>query len=231
MRSVGIVVIGLACMMLVGCAQLDTLLNPEPTTEGGSRVASKLEGLPKPDPAKVKTVTVYQFKNKSGWVHGLTMGQGMREQLITALIRSGHFKVVERGELGDIQTEKALARSGQATGDAAKTKIMGAQLIFAGAITEMDQTGGGSLGGSRFGTGVRVSMSKATVAIDMRVIDVGTSQVLDSIPVRKETKKTGVSAHSWGLSGGVKVTGALDLAVREVIELAVYELVQKHGAF
>jgi len=222
--------IGLACVMLVGCAQMDSLLNPEPTSKGGSRVASKLKDLPRPDPAKVKTVTVYQINNKSGWVHGLTMAHGMRDQLITGLVKSGHFKVVERATLGDIQTEKALARSGQATGDAAKTKIMGAQLIFTGAVTEMDQTGGGRLGAGAFGSGVGVSMSTATVAIDMRVIDAGTSQVIDSIDVRRKLRKTGLAAHTWGLSGNVKVTNALDLAVREVLDQAVYELVTKHGA-
>ena len=230
MRATITVAAILVCGYMAGCAQLDALLNPMPTTEG-SRVTQKLRSIPAADPAKVKTVTVYRFKNKTGFPHGLALSNGMTDQLITALVKTGHFKVVERAELGDVMTEKQLQKSGAATGDAGKTKLMGAQLIFAGAVTELDETGGANVGFGHWGTTVGIKTMTAQVGLDMRVIDSGTGQVLDSIDVRRKVRKSGFSAgHKWGIGGGVKISNAMDLAVRETLEEAVYQLVTRYGA-
>jgi curli biogenesis system outer membrane secretion channel CsgG len=225
MRLLALGTIGLASSILIGCSGL----NPEPTTEG-SRVAPKLRELPPADPANVKTVTVYRFENKTSYQYGLPLSNGMTDQLITGLVKSGHFKVVERAVLEDLMTERDLQASGEAEGSAADKKLMGADLIFAGSVTELDEKGGGSVGLRHWGVGVGVAQTTAQVGLDMRVIDAGTGQILDSIDVRREVKKSGMSAgHRWGIGGGIEISNALDLAVRETLDEAVYQLVTRYG--
>jgi len=216
---------------LFGCfAAGCSFLNPEPTTEG-SRVAPKLGEIPPPDPDKVKTVTVYKFENKTSYQYGQPLSHGMTDQLITGLVKTGHFKVVERAVLEDVMTERNLQKSGEASGKAGDSQLMGADLIFAGAVTELDEKGGGEVGVRRWGVGLGVSSMTAQVGLDMRVIDAATGQILDSIDVRREVKKSGMSAgHRWGIGGGVEISNALDLAVREVLDEAVYQLVTRYGA-
>lgn len=230
MRYAHVMLAVIVCSLSVGCQQIDQVLNPMPTTQG-SRVSDKLGSIPRPDPANVKTVTVYRFTNKTGFPHGLAISNGMTEQLITALVKTGHFKVVERAELGDVGMEKQLQASGQASGDAGTTQMMGAELIFAGAVTELDETGGGSLAVGHGNLGVGLRTVTAQVGLDMRVIDVGTSQILDSIDVRRKVRRSGMTAaHTWGVSAGVEISNALDLAIRETVEEAVYQLVTRYGA-
>lgn len=230
MRFVHVMLLAAAFSLLMGCEQLQTALSPMPTTRG-SRVTPRLQQIPLPDPANVKVVTVYRFQNKTGFPHGLAIANGMTDQLITALVKTGHFRVVERATLADVSMERQLQESGEATGPAPGTKMMGAELIFAGSVTELGETGGGGLDISRGNIDLGLQVAQAQVGLDMRIVDVGTSQVLDSIDVRKTVRKTGLTAgHSWGISGGVQITNALDLAIRETIEEAVYQLVMKYGA-
>ncbi|MBI4880323.1 MAG: hypothetical protein HY812_11795 [Planctomycetes bacterium] len=224
------VMLSLACLLAAGCQQVDEFLNPSPTTEG-SRVSEKLTQLPAPEAGKVKTVTVYKIENKTGFPHGLEITNGMTDQLITALVKTKHFKVVERAVLDDVLTEKNLQRAGETTGTVGETQMMGAELIFAGAVTEMDQKGGFGVDLGHSGLGAGLKSYTAQVGLDIRIIDAATSEVLDSIDVRREVKKTGLSGgSSWGVSAGVEISNALDLAVRETLEEAVFQLVTRFGA-
>ena len=218
------------CCVALGCASVDEFLNPSATTEGGSRVTSKLRALPKPDPALKKTITVYRFQNKTSFLAGLHITNGMTDQLITGLVKSGHFKVVERNTLGDLMTEKALQKSGEATGSAAGKKITGADLIVTGAVTELDQTSMGGVNVGGWHGRVGVDLHSATVALDLRIIDAGTSEIVDSIDVRKKLRKAGISGGYHWSHAKIKVSNALDLAIRECLEEAVYEMVIRHGA-
>ena len=86
----------------------------------------------------------------------------------TGLVKTGHFKVVERAVLDDVMTENSLQQGGE---------------------------------------------------------------ILDSIDVRREVKKSGVSGgHYWGIGGGVEISNALDLAVLETLDEAVYQLATRYGA-
>lgn len=224
----GMVFLGLG--LFVGCQATRNALDPMPTTKG-SRIESKLRDIPKPDPAKVKTVTVYRFQNKTGFPHGLQLTNGMLDMLMTALVDTGHFRVVEREGLDEIMTEKDLQRAGEATGGAGSTKMHGADLIFKGAVTELDQTGGGDFRLHHGDVGVGLETWTANVGLDIRVIDAATSEVMGSVDVRKTTRRTGISgSHRWGVSGGVEISNALDLAIRETIDEAVYQLVTRYGA-
>jgi curli production assembly/transport component CsgG len=229
MRAILLMLAAALCAVGTGCESVNEFMNPSPTARG-SRVTETLRTIPAPDPAKVRTVTVYRFENKTGFLHGLAITNGMTDQLITALVKTRHFRVVERAVLGDLATEKELQSSGAATGEAGETKLVGAQLIFTGAVTELDDTGGGGVGLRKWGVGVGANTRTAQVGLDMRVVDSGTGVVLDAIDVRRKVRKTGMRAGAWGVSGNVTISNAMDLAIRETIEEAVYQIVMRFGA-
>jgi curli biogenesis system outer membrane secretion channel CsgG len=215
-------------LALLGCEGMNEFLNPSPTTQG-SRVSEKLREIPPPAPDQVKTVTVYQFENKTGWPKGLAISNGMTDQFITALIKTGYFQVANRADLSQIMTERSLQQSGQATSEVGSTKLAGASLIFAGAVTELDEKGGIGLGIGGHSGHIGAEMVRAQVGIDVRVTDVATGLVIDSIDVRREVRKTGMSAGGYGVHGEVEMSNAMDLAIRETIEEAVYQIVMKYG--
>ena len=78
--------------------------------------------------------------------------------------------------------------------------------------------------------GVGANTRTAQVGLDMRVVDSGTGVVLDAIDVRRKVRKTGMRAGAWGVSGNVTISNAMDLAIRETIEEAVYQIVMRFGA-
>jgi curli biogenesis system outer membrane secretion channel CsgG len=228
MRLTPLLMIAAACAMLAtGCQAIDGILNPMPTAQG-SRV--ELSGLPQPNPENKRVVTVYRFDNRTGFPAGLAISNGMTDMLINTLVQTGHFRVVEREQLDTILTEKRLQSSGMASGEAAKTKILGAALIIKGSVTELNETGGGGLSASQWGLSAGVRTRTANVGLDLRVFDAATSEVLGTVDQRKTVRKAGMRAGYGGVAGDVELSNAMDLAIREVIDAAIVELVTKYGS-
>ena len=104
------------------------------------------------DPNK-PTVTVYGFdvKASSGVFHDAKwdIGTGMGEMLVQSLMNTGKVNVVERLNIGDITFEQDLVSQGRVSkSTGAKTgKMIGAQYIVRGAITEFDVEEAGGMGG------------------------------------------------------------------------------------
>ncbi len=181
-----------------------------------------------------KTVAVIQFDNKSGWRGSWEIGWGMQEMLATALVESGRFTVLERQELGGILTEQNLAASGRsAEGAAAAIGQLGrAQIAIAGAITEFEHKAGGEGAGVRV-RGIRLggSQERAHVALNMRLIDTTTGEVLDSIRVAGSAAsrglKVGYSSSDFGGDiGGFRKT-PLGEATQEAIDEAVKRIIDR----
>ena len=138
--------------------------------------------LPAPSGPK-KAIAVGTFENKAGgWAHW-DLGTGMAEMMTTALIRSNAFIVLERPEIEKVITEQDFGVSGRtAGGEAAQIgKILKAQIMISGAVTEFEASGGGQGGGFAVkGFNIGVNRSIAKVAVNVRIYDTTTGQVLDS---------------------------------------------------
>jgi curli biogenesis system outer membrane secretion channel CsgG len=157
-----------------------------------------LEALP-PRPLELRpVVTIYQFRSGTAQVPATAATDMFTE----ALVKSHQFRVVERVEVArDVMPEKQFNGAGQATGTVAQQQLRGAQYVFEGIVSEANagepqHQGGISIGGLNLGG----SNNKDTIAIDVRILDAGTRDILDSVTARMEFKGT-----SAGLSG----TGAL----------------------
>jgi curli biogenesis system outer membrane secretion channel CsgG len=144
---------------------------------------------PKPLEQRVP-VAIYEFH--SG-VQGVSVAAAT-DIFTTTLIESRQFRVVERNRLNQgVLYEKQLNGAGQASGDAAQHQLRGARYLFEGTVTEAnpgaDQKQGGiSIGGLSLGGG----KSKDTIAVDVRILDANTGDVLDSVSVSKVLNDSGV---------------------------------------
>jgi len=84
-------------------------------------------------------VAVADFEVKAAKATG-EIGSGLREMLVTALINSNRFSVVERQDLKAVMQEQELAASGAAQSGSGpqRGKIKTADLIISAAVTEFE---------------------------------------------------------------------------------------------
>ena len=177
-----------------------------------------------------KRIAVADFEDKShhSWWSGDNVGTGMSDMLATALMDTGRFIVLERQRVGDIIKEQDLVSAGRISKKSgAKTgKIIGAQFMIYGAVTEFEQNErGGGFGFGYKGIGIGVSGSKAHVGIDMRVYDTTTGQIIASKRAVGTCSESGLSlgVARGGINFGVGSFQKTPIgkASREAIEEAV----------
>ena len=140
-------------------------------------------------------VTAFENKVKTPWWGpSWKIGEGLAEMLTSELSKTGQFIVVERQALGDIVKEQELGQSGLIRGEtAARTgQILGAQIVVRGAVTEFEEQASGGGAGIRFGGfGAEGSVRNAHVALDIRLIDTSTGQVIASHNAAKSAPAAG----------------------------------------
>ena len=179
-----------------------------------------------------KRIGVTDFENKVGSVwwndRSWKIGEGMAEMLITALVESGRFIVVERKELDDVIREQDLGTGGRISPEtAAKVgKILGAQILIRGAVTEFEESKSGKGGGIGY-KGIVVGGSKVRgyVATEIRLVDSTTGQVLDSHRSTGESKKGGLSIGVRSGDVSFEGSGFKKTAMGEAVNKAIRDMV------
>lgn len=179
-----------------------------------------------------KIVAVSRFDNKTAY-SAATIGDGMADQLTDALMQSGKFIVMERQNIKDVIKEEDFANSGRvAKAKSAETgKLVAAQILVQGTITEFDNNSSGSQSGVGV-AGFRIGNKKdeAHIGLIIRLIDTTTGEVLASQRVEGKAKSGGLSlgvntgGAQFGTSGfdktpmGKAVQMAIDDAVNQISE-------------
>ena len=179
-----------------------------------------------------KRIAVLDFELKAPGAKK-EVGEGLTEMTITALTGTERFIVVERTELDEVLKEQNLGKSGNVReGTEAQTgQILGAQLLLKGAVTELqEKDSGGGIGAVVGKVAGGVGKVTAKVAVDMRLIDTSTGEIIASHRAEAKTSAT-------GLAGGMKIKGipiaggyfssrAMEEAARDAIEEVVDVVVE-----
>ncbi|MBI5787252.1 MAG: hypothetical protein HZA78_00155 [Candidatus Schekmanbacteria bacterium] len=121
-----------------------------------------------------KRVAVIDFENKTAYGRE-RLGSSAADILTTELVKSQQFIVIERAKLNQIMEEQGLGMSGVIDPKTATRagQILGLNAIVTGAVSQF--------GIKSQGTDVGFYKSKlqiAETAVDLRVIDTGTGQIL-----------------------------------------------------
>jgi curli biogenesis system outer membrane secretion channel CsgG len=177
-------------------------------------------------------VGVAKFENTSGFFSSLSLGRNLGVMLESALIDSGRFVVLERGNLGAVISEQDLQSSGRASGGtkvAQTGKLRSAKYLISGAVTQAQNNTSGSRGGFSFkGISLGASGGKATITTIVKVIDTTTGEILTKKSITGKAGKRGLKLgyHGSALGGLRGDIGAfsktpLGEAAQDVINEAV----------
>jgi curli biogenesis system outer membrane secretion channel CsgG len=156
------------------------------------------------------TVSVPAFKNTvtqpTWWWQG-PVAEDLAAALANELQATGTLQVVERNQLKDVLSEQELAELGivRKGPDAARRgQMRGARYIVLGTVTSYDtavekKQSGSSFGLLGFGQENQQVETKDYVAIDIRVVDSSTGEVIGSRTVEGRATST-ASANASGVS-------------------------------
>ena len=168
-------------------------------------------------------VAILEFKNKAShysW-NWYDAGRGAQDMLVTELVKSGKYRVIEREQLAAIMQEKHLSLSGDMDPRTAIQfgKMLGVEYLIAGAVTELGVTDRGANvpGGLLRGLpSVNVHSQKAEAALDARAFSTATGEIVWADSARDETSDA--SVYVFGAGGGASDHGKVDKLMRPVVQ-------------
>ncbi len=152
---------------------------------------------------------------------------GLRDMLITSLVQTRCYRVLERQDFGAIEEEMRLREEGY-TGKKGtrKGRIKEADLLISAAITgwEPGTSGvGGGVGGLFGGvlSGIGGAFNKTSMAMDIRIIDVETSEVLAATRVEGTARAISAGGLLGGVIGSTPLGGGLHAYAKTPMEKAI----------
>lgn len=174
-------------------------------------------------------IAVLEFKAKADnqWYHWWRSGGASAAQdvFVTELVKSGKFRVIEREALAALMAEKNLSLSGDVDPSTAVQagKLLGVKYLLTGAITEYGasnaEAGARSIGGL---PSFNVKRSKFAAAMNARVIDAETGEIVWADEARNETKSAKVKVS--GIGGGVDDEAQFDRVLKPTVQDLVASL-------
>jgi len=155
------------------------------------------------------TVAVFKFENRAPFPHKWELGDGMSDMLVSRLMATGRFRVLEREDIGSVLSEIDLQKSSyvRKEGRVEERRLKGVKYLIKGTITDFDHVAQGGIGigwrWTRVGGGGKIAL----VAMVITVIDVESSEVLMAETVRGYTYCGGLD--TLGLYQGVAFGGQM----------------------
>ena len=158
---------------------------------------------------KPPTVSVPDFKNNvtgAWWWQG-PVAQDLSSALANELAATGDIRVVERRSIGQVLSEQELAELGivrkGSPSAAKKGQMTGARFIVLGTVTSYEtntnvDSKGGGVGFLGFGGSRQSTVTKDYVAIDIRVVDSTTGEIVASRTVEGRASNTADQKASGG---------------------------------
>ncbi len=169
------------------------------------------------------------------------VGKGISDLLVKYLVKDGSYSVIERKAMDKILAEQNFSNSDRANPvSAAKLgKLLGVDAIIVGSVTQFGndtkKTGvggaGGGLGGFGLG-GFKHSNTKAIVALDARIVDIDTGEILAVAEGKGESQRSSTSllggGGNWhGFGAGAADFGSSDFQntiIGEAVKAAVEKM-------
>jgi curli biogenesis system outer membrane secretion channel CsgG len=152
-------------------------------------------------------IGVLRFTNhtSAGWWSG-GMGSELQDMLASELANTKSFQVLERKEINAVMGEQDLGASGRIDPKtrAKMGKIKGAKYLVAGTVSAFEENTSGTGGGiGIMGFTIGGSKGKAYMAVDLKVIDTETGEIVDNRTIEASSEKTGLNlGGSIGIFSG-----------------------------
>jgi curli biogenesis system outer membrane secretion channel CsgG len=187
------------------------------------------------DYATVQTSTAALFGTN------VDVGKGISDLLVTDLVKDGTYSVIERKALDKILAEQNFSNSDRANPNSAAKigKLLGVDAIIVGSITQFgNETKNTNIGGAGAGLGgfgiggFGKKKSKAIVAVNARMVDIDTAEILGVADGKGESQRESTSllggGGNWhGFGAGGANFGSSDFQqtiIGEAVKLAVDQM-------
>ena len=218
----------------------------QPAAAPGATVAPS--AAPAQPQGRKKRVAIFDFdyatvQSSTAALFGtnVDVGKGISDLLVKFLVQDGTYSVIERKAMDKILAEQNFSNSDRANpSSAAKLgKLLGVDAIVVGSITQFGNDtknmniggAGGNWGGFGIG-GIGRKKSKAIVAVDARVVDIDTAEILGVASGKGEYERESTSllggGGSWhGFGGGNVDFGSSDFQqtiLGEAVNAAVQQM-------
>lgn len=123
----------------------------------------------------------------------------LRTMVETAIVNTNKFSVFERARLYTLLDERALAQIRLTGGGAYRTRLKGVDFLIYGKVTEFSR-GSSSYSEQRFD----MSSGDAALALDLKIVNVRTGQIVYASTVREELQtnasvNTGINSRQTGM--------------------------------
>ena len=232
-------------VFLVAGAQAQAQTQPAAAAPGATAAPS---AAPAPPQGRKKRVAIFDFdyatvQSSTAALFGtnVDVGKGISDLLVKFLVQDGSYSVIERKAMDKILAEQNFSNSDRANpSSAAKLgKLLGVDAIVVGSITQFGNDtknmniggAGGNWGGFGIG-GIGRKKSKAIVAVDARVVDIDTAEILGVASGKGESQRESTSllggGGSWhGFGGGNVDFGSSDFQqtiLGEAVNAAVQQM-------
>lgn len=219
-----------------------------PAPASGASAAPAAPGAPTQPQGRKKRVAVFDFDyatvqkySDAAFGANIDVGKGIADLLVKHLVQDGTYSVIERKAMDKILAEQNFSNSDRANPNSAAKlgKLLGVDAIIVGSITQFGNDtkntkiggGGGNWGGFGIG-GFSHKKSKAIVAVDARIVDIDTAEILGVADGKGESSRESTSMlggggnwHGWG--GGAVDFGSSDFQqtiLGEAVNNAVTQL-------
>ena len=210
-----------------------------------------------PAQARKKRVAVFDFDyatvqsySNAAFGTNVDVGRGIADLTVKYLVQDGTYSVIERKAMDKILAEQNFSNSDRAnpTSAAKLGKLLGVDAIIVGSVTQFGNDtkntkvggGGGNWGGYGLG-GVGHKKTKAIVAVDARIVNIDTAEIMGVAEGKGESSRESTSLlgsggnwHGWG--GGAVDFGSSDFqqtilgeAVNSAVKQMSGELIADNG--
>lgn len=192
--------------------------------------------LPASGAEKLYKIAVLPFDDGSiqdrWWDDGSwDVGKGIADEFVTEFLNTKKFRLIEREQIDKVISEQDFGESGRVDArTAAKIgKILGVDFLVMGRVTEFSLKSTGVSGLSlKKGIGLGVKSTNAIVAIDARLVEATTAEIIASVTGKGDKRSTNLSvAVEWeAIAFGSDEFRATNLgkATREAVASAAKKL-------
>lgn len=187
----------ISVLLLSGCLTAPPKQAAKPTLMPRAQSYQDLTHLP--EPAGKLFVSVYNIQDETGQFKpypasnfSTAVPQSATAMLVSALKDSGWFIPLERQGLQNLLNERKIIRAAQENGTVAVnnqrqlSSLVAANVLIEGSIISYESNvKSGGAGARFFGIGASTQYQLDQIAVNLRVVDVNTGQVLSSVNTSK----------------------------------------------
>lgn len=173
-------------------------------------------------------VAVLEFLDKSHHYSWYQAGAAAQDMMVTELVKSGAYRVVDRERLKALMQEKSLSLSGDVDPKTAVKagKLLGVEYLIVGSVTELGVSDRNVSSPGMFGIpSVRVRSQKMDAALDARAISTTTGEIVWADSKHDSTSDS--SVYVAGAGGGVEDRQKLDRVLRPIVSKLASSLSDK----